>query len=578
MKKLALILCVLSVMFLVSGLIMPRVLISVRADELDDLNGELGKLRRELDASVNATKPLEKDLTRLQLQLAAIKNRITSIEKDIIQKEKQIEKAEHVLVKQKEVIDQRINAHYKNIKKAETSLLDLLVTDNLSISLQSFFYQKKAADNDKQAILRTVLYIKNIDDLKKSLSHERSRLSAAKVEVDKQSAFFSQEVGKAKKYQSELTSKIAQVSARQKQLLAQKLGSLNLPTTLGFGALHCTDDRNLNPGFGNAFAFFTYGIPHRIGMNQYGALGRAQAGQNAEQILDAYFDNVELKKDYSADITINVQGSGPSNIEEYVKRIYEMPASWPLEALKAQAVLARTYGLNYTNNGQKEICSTQSCQVFKPEPKGGAWEQAVNDTRGWVLVQGGQPITAWYSSTDGGYTYASSDVGWSDRSWTKRLQDGSGSYNSFQDIQNNAYDKQSPCFYAAQGYRKEYGNSAWLKSEEVADIANVLMLAKADAGTQTHLSQVDRSNPDGVDTWDVGKVKEEVRARGMAPFNSVSDVSVSADFGIGRITNVTVSGDTGSKSFSGQEWKDFFNLRAPANIQIVGALFNVEKK
>ncbi len=554
------------------------VVASVRADELDDINNELNKLKSDLQASQNATKPLEQDLTKIQKQIAGIRNRIAFIEKDIARKQQQVDKAEQVLVKQKEIIDTRINAHYKNIKKAEASLLDLVVTTNLSASLQNFFYQKKAADNDKQAVLRTVLYIKNVDDLKEKLDKEKKGLAAAKVEVDKQSAFLAGEVGKAKKYQGELTSKIAQISARQQQLLAQKLGSLNLPTTLGFGALSCTDDRKLNPGFGNAFAFFTYGIPHRIGMNQYGALGRAQANQNVDTILDAYFDNVELKKDYDTGITINVQGHGPFNIEDYVKRIYEMPASWPLEALKAQAVLARTYALNYTNNGQKEICTTQSCQVFKPEPKGGAWEQAVNDTKGWVLVQGGTPITAWYSSTDGGYTYMSSDVGWSSRSWTKRLQDGSGPYNSFSDLNNNAFDKQSPCFYAAQGYRKEYGNSAWLKSEEVADIANVLMLAKADGGTQSHLSQVDKSNPDGTDTWDASKVRQELQSRNITPFSSVSNVSISADFGIGKVTTVSISGDAGSQSFSGSEWKDYFNLRAPANIQIVGALFNIERK
>jgi len=553
-------------------------IIPVRADELDDVNSELAKLQRDLNSSLSASKPLESDLNRIRTQLAAIKTRLVTVEKDITQKELQISKAEKVLLTQKKIIDQRINAHYKNSKKAQTSILDLMVADNLSNSIQNFFYQKKAADNDKDAIIRTVLYIKNIDDLKTKLTSEKGRLSETKKVVDKQSAFLSDEVGKAKKYQSELTSKIAQLSARQQQILAQKLGSLNLPTTLGFGALHCTDDRNLNPGFGNAFAFFTYGIPHRIGMNQYGALGRAKAGQNVDQILDAYFDNVELKKDYSADIMIQVQGNGSFNIEEYVKRIYEMPASWPSEALKAQAVLARTYALNYTNNGQKEICTTQSCQVFKPEPKGGAWDQAVNDTKGWVLVQGGTPITAWFSSTDGGYTYTSGDVGWSQRSWTKRLQDGSGSYNSFSDLNSNAYDKDSPCFYAAQGFRKEYGNSAWLKSEEVADITNILMLAKADASTQTHLSQIDKSNPDGTDTWDMSRVREEVKKHGMTPFSSISNVSVSPDFGIGKINSITVSGDGGSQTFGGQEWKDFFNLRAPANIQIVGALFNVERK
>jgi len=549
-----------------------------QADELDDLNSQISKLTNDLEASKNATKPLEEDLNKLRAQITAIRTQIARIESDIATKEKEIARAEKALTKQKKIIDLRIHEHYKNLRKTATSLIDVFISGNFSNSLESLFYQKKAADNDKQTILRIVLYIKNIDDAKKKLDSEKTRLALVKVNVDKQSQFLGEEVGKAKNYQAQLNQQIASLSARQQQILAQKLGSLNLPTSLGFGALSCTDDRKLNPGFSPAFAFFTFGIPHRIGMNQYGALGRAQAGQNVEAILDAYFDNVELKKDYSSDITIQVQGHGGFNIEEYVKRIYEMPSSWPSEALKAQAVLARTYALNYTNNGSKEICTTQSCQVFKPEPKGGAWDQAVNDTKGWVLVQGGTPITAWFSSTDGGYTYKSSDVGWSDKSWTKRLQDGTGSYNSFDDLFNKAYDKDSPCFYAAQGWRDQYGKSAWLKSEEVADIANILLLAKADGGTQKHLSQPDKPNPDGEETWDATKVKSELKSRGITPFDSVSDVSVGADFGTGITNSVTISGNAGSKTFNGSEWKNFFNLRAPANIQIVGGLFKTEKK
>lgn len=550
----------------------------VQADELDNITSELENLTRELEQSKNATKPLEEDLDRLRGQLDSIILQISSIEKDVVKKEAEIDKAEGALERQQELIQERIFAHYKNIKQAETTLLDMLVSTDLTTSLQNYFYQKKAADNDKQAILQIVLFIKNLSDAKEALASEKVRLSQVKGVVDEQSKFLTGEVSKAKEYQSELSNKIAALSARQQQLIAQKKSSLGLPTSLGFGALQCTDDRKLNPGFGNAFAFYSYGIPHGVGLNQYGALGRAQAGQNVEQILDAYYDNVELKKDYSTDITLQVEGHGAFNIEEYVKRIYEMPESWPLEALKAQAVAARTYALNYTNNGAKSICTTQSCQVFKPEPKTGAWAQAVEQTKGWVLLHNGAPITAWYASTSGGYTYTSGDIGWSNKPWTKRLRDTTGDVNSFAELHEKAYDRESACFYAAQGWRKEYGNSAWLKNEEVADIVNALMLAKADGGTQKHLSQVDKANPDGVETWDANRVKSELKNRGITPFNSISDISVGADFGSGYTTSANVSGDAGSKSFSGAELRDFVNLRAPANISIVSLLWAVEKK
>jgi hypothetical protein len=142
-----------------------------------------------------------------------------------------------------------------------------------------------------------------------------------------------------------------------------------------------------------------------------------------------------------------------------------------------------------------------------------------------------------------------------------------------------SYDRDSPCFYAAQGYRNEYAKSAWLKSEEVADIVNVILLAKADSGTREFLYQPDKPNPGGKETWGKDKVKSELQNRNITPFTSVSNISATGvDFGLGRTTQLSVTGDGGTTTFDGVEFKDFFNLRAPANIQIVGPLFNVERR
>jgi hypothetical protein len=149
---------------------------------------------------------------------------------------------------------------------------------------------------------------------------------------------------------------------------------------------------------------------------------------------------------------------------------------------------------------------------------------------------------------------------------------------SFGDLNSSSYDKDSPCFYAAQGWRSEYGKSAWLKSEEVADIANVILLSRADSSTGDHLYQTDKPHPYGGEVWSEERVKSELRNNNITPFSNVFGVSISADFGGGRTTNVSISGDAGTKSFSGEEFKGFFNLRAPANIQIVGPLFNIERK
>lgn len=569
------------IVFIVCFLIFFTLVSKTLGDELDDVSHELDKLKRELYESQQASKPLEQNLNKLESELAAIRVKITSIETAVAKKQQELRIGEKALVLQKRVLDERIFSHYKNIKKSESSFLNILSSGNFTGSLQKFFYQKKLADRDKHTVIKIILYVKSLEEKKASLETEKSRLSVVKTEVDKQSQLLSIDVGNARKHQSELSGKIAQLSSKQQQLIGQKLAGLNIPRSAGTSAKGCIDDRSIDPGFSPRIAFFTYGVPNRTGLNQYGAKGRAASGQNEEQILRAYYDNFELKKDYDSGININVDGFGSFNIEDYVKRIYEMPGDWPLSALKAQAIAARSYALAYTNNGAGSICTTQQCQVFKPEPKGGAWEQAVNETRGWVMVQGGSPVKAWYSSTHGGYVLKSSEIGWSDTSWTKHTTDTTtGSAGGFGELQSNAYDKDSPWFYCDWGARASYNKTAWLKSEELADIVNVILLAKqmTDVKDKEHLYQTDKSNPAGTDTWNSEKVKSELRGRGGNPFSSVSDVTISADFGAGRTTNVTISGDAGSASFDGSEFKNWFNLRSPANIQIVGPLFNVEKR
>ena len=396
-------------------------LVFVKADEIDDIGNAINSLKKDLSSK-------EVDYQSLSTKLSGIKIKLNSLEKDITQKELEVKKGEEVLTYQKELLNERAKSYYKNVNKSSALFLNILVADDLSTSLRKIFYQKSLVDEDKRTIIKIVLYVKNLEEIKKSLEVEKLGLASLKVEVDKQSQIISGQI-------SQTRSKIAELTAKQQQLIAQKLASLNISRSSSTGGRCDSDLTNCrDPGFSPRFAFFTYGVPNRVGMNQYGAYGRAKSGQNEEQILRAYYENFELKKDYDKGININVDGHGTFNIEDYVKRIYEIPDSLGADgmaSLKAQAIAARSYALSYTGNGQRSICATESCQVFKSEPKGGFWEQAVNDTAGWVMVQGGSPIKAWFSSTHGGYVLKSSEIGWSDTSWTKHANDFEGSVGSF---------------------------------------------------------------------------------------------------------------------------------------------------
>ncbi len=553
----------------------PYLLFPADADELEDLQTQINELNKARELSVKATKPLEGQLDSLKRQLAQIQANLDNLSDSITQKQKDLDAREDKIALQQALLEERVRAYY--IRSFLTDPLIVLLSSFASGDLfRELSYRQSVTREDRQIITSITSEVVNLLTEKEKLEKDKAKLAILQADVDKNAKFFNAEVQKAKAYQAELSSKIAQLSARQQQIISQRQSSLNLPTSLGAGPLFCTDDRKLDPPFRPGFAFFTFGIPHRVGMNQYGALGRAQAGHSADSILQAYFQDFSFEQ--KPNINLSVQGYGSMPLETYLLGIYEMPDSWPLEALKAQAIAARSYALSYTNNGSKEICTTQACQVYKGGNKGGNWEQAVKQTEGKTMISGGSPVTAWYSSTDGGYTFSSTDIGWSGRSFTKRVRDTIGDISSFSDLFSKAYDKDSPCFYAAQGARSQYAKSAWLKSEEVADITNVIMLMKKDSGQASHLYQTDKPNPEGTDNWDFDKVKQELRNRGGTPFNNVSSVSVSADFSSGMATSVTVSADTGSQTFNATEFRNFFNVRAPANIQIVGPLFNVETK
>lgn len=99
-------------------------------------------------------------------------------------------------------------------------------------------------------------------------------------------------------------------------------------------------------------------------------------------------------------------------LESYLRGVVPRelgPAAWPeLEALKAQAVAARTYILanlgQYAEDGY-DICDTPLCQVYGGESaEHPLTDRAIRETRGEILVYDGQPINAMYTSTAGGYT------------------------------------------------------------------------------------------------------------------------------------------------------------------------------
>ncbi len=107
-------------------------------------------------------------------------------------------------------------------------------------------------------------------------------------------------------------------------------------------------------------------------------------------------------------LVINILG-----IEKYLSSVVgsEMPAKWPLEALKAQAIASRTYALKQKGNSLYDIDSTNKNQVYSGlEARTYKTIRAVRSTRSLVLTYKNKLINALFHSSSGGMTENSQDV------------------------------------------------------------------------------------------------------------------------------------------------------------------------
>jgi len=100
------------------------------------------------------------------------------------------------------------------------------------------------------------------------------------------------------------------------------------------------------------------------------------------------------------------------NLESYLRGVVpaEMgPVQFPqLDALKAQAVAARTYAIAHLGDSEAEgydLCATPACQVYAgADAQHPLSDRAVDETAGVIAVYHGEPIDAMYTSTCGGHT------------------------------------------------------------------------------------------------------------------------------------------------------------------------------
>ncbi len=549
----------------------------VRADEVEELQKQIDELSKLRQLSESATQNLEVELKHIRSRITSTLAQLNAADKETRTLEVSIEKREDDLSEHYNLLKARVRSYYKFTRQF-SPLATLLSIPTASGITRQISYHSAVAGQDKEAIVDTTQDILNLESDKKALEQRKAQLKTLRADFEKNAKFFEGEIKGAKDYQADLTTQIAKLSAQQQAIIAARSGS----QITSVGSVPVGSDFNGSiAGFtqnapGGSFAVFSFGgHTHRKGMSQYGAKARAEAGQSFTDILKAYYGKDTADKDTGG--SISVSGVGEVDFENYyLLGIAEMPSNWHKEALKAQAVAARTYAYRYKSEG-KQICTTEACQVFskfKADNPPNEWKQAVEETRGKVL----EDVVTYYSSTAGGYLTTSG--------WDTTDKSGSGEWTT------RAWESKagSPWFYKAwyrQGYANnssDCGRNPWLSESEMADILNAWLILKKGEGKDV---ETDRVIPVTINQCSIGGQSgnpyslEDVRHHTNNPVTSISGKPSVSHNNDGQTTTVSFQTNRGELSIPGSEFKQVFNTRAPGFISIPQsgfAFFNIERK
>lgn len=566
-------------------------------EELEKKDSELDGIKKRASEISEKLKTLSGNLNLTQAEINSLQNQINELSKDIENVNKKLDiKRDDLLVKEK-IRNMAMRDLY--ITKQKHFITLLLDPSGFSNGIANAAYYSNFVGTSVSLIGSINQSIKQYESDRSYIESLKKDIEAQQVEMQKLAAKLAAQVlasktdltnvsQKESALQSEknqIQKKLSELSSKQKALLEEKTGTF----TTSVGDVPTTGDSNssvnYDPAFRKAFAAFSFGAPHRKGMSQYGAKGRAEDGQDYKDILRAYYGDIEIKE---VDIpsTINTDKGSMEIDGQYLNGLAEMPSNWPSEALKAQAVAARTYALSYigwrvnSGGGGGKICTTENCQVWSSSKasSGSAsnWHNAVSSTKKEIMISKdtGELFSAFYAATSGGYNYQYNSLGHNTSGgWDTKC----GSKDCWT---SDAYESKagSPWFY--KGWYKTRGGQScgrthpWLTEEEFADIVGAIVLYEKDQNNQTHLSQPDSSgcwDEDIEDTWSRDEVKEK------SGINEVNSVSVNYSNG-GYTSEVKVTTNKGDFTFSGEDFKAIFNLRAPGAIHLKSMLFNIEVK
>lgn len=575
-------------------------------DQIDQTNEELAKkkgilsdIEKKIAEISGSNYSLSQKITLINDEITKLKKNIDSTEADLNKKITEIEEKQILLEKKKDSIDTFSSDLYMQSRYRMSQFF--LSRDSWDGFVEGLFVKKRAITVLKDEVEKINGEFISLAESRETLEKQKAELEQQKGDLDKSYGLLAAEKAKLQKelnaqiasktsVSSQISKLTSQLSNLQKTLLYARQGGTSVDpsqVTAGgsdLGSLSTFTSKASSGSFG-VFSIGAY--THRNGMSQWGARERAEAGQTYTQILRAYYPSGTITTGYTEPSTIRVKGTGVDcsgktkvydetiSFSTYMNRIYEMPSSWSAEAVKAQAIVSRTYAI-YKAKTQGYIIPSESNQVYKNCDNLTAWKNAVTATKNIVLTKSGSVYSTQFAAVHGGWI---NTVGWD-------LYSSSGA----KDFTNTWDNKSGVSWIYRSWYRRDYKLSTtvdsyscyrypWLSGQEMADIVNAASLLTDIGGSGSSDSRIypihDRCHSDG-NPYSF----TELRNKSSSKFTKVILVQVSRSSG-NTISVKFVNEDGRAITVSGSYFKLAYNLRAPGYLSIPQSGFvhvDIQKK
>ncbi len=436
-------LLVLTAVFVLSTAFLPLAS-SISARSLSDIeqeiaqkNSEFQKLQASLKQAEDQFKQAKSQEGQVQSEMQKLENEIKLLESEINVRNLRLqqlgeEKVLRELEKEQNgrLQDLQVDSAYVSWKSA-TALNGFFGKGDI---VKSALYNETLYTKTYGGILGLAQELEELDDSLAGFSQEREelqvsleQLAAKKKDVEQKLAqaqkttlAASGGLGQMRGQSSALQQQISQLQKEQQDV--QKAESEVIKNNPGGANQELIAGRMYFSGTGRDLY-----QGHGVGMSQFGALGAALAGWDYKKIVEFYFPGTKVEKRDNLPSSINVNGNNSVATEDYVAGLGEVPDRacedigvafnpgnvwncWPREAIKAQLVVARTFGARRSGF----VYGDTRGQVYKG---GQAKAWGASATAGQIVASGSGLADVYYSSDNNqGYGTASSDTVWSNYS------------------------------------------------------------------------------------------------------------------------------------------------------------------